>query len=133
MFFHLGTSGTVDLSKTKEITIASPNDPWPLYGRPISLLNVTSTFMNAIFISFSQFSLTQSGAFLTLYTGKTSDTKTKIAQLTGAAFPNDITSYRPYLWLVMETNRSSPTDGFILSLRSPNQTGKHIYFGVLWR
>ena len=109
---------------TDKITIASPNDPWTMYGIAYELLQITSPSDQSIHVDFEQFNLTQSGNYLTLYTGNTSDKKTEIARLSGAAFPNDITSYRSYMWLEIESDSSGTAQGFILTINSPTETGK---------
>ena len=126
MFSTSETPGKIDLSITDEITIASPSDPLTEYGAPVQLLDITSRSTDPIFVSFNLFRLENS--VLMLYTGESSDTKTEIAQWTGSSFPNDITSYRPYMWIEINATGPSTTDGFIMTLRSQNESGKPDFF-----
>ena len=78
-------------------------------------------------MDFKHFNLSAS-ASLALFNGKTSEERTEIARLTSSAFPNDITSYRPYMRLEMESDSSSTSSGFVLTLTSPDNTSKKLHF-----
>ena len=84
-----------------------------------------SNFSAPIRVDMKEFDLQNDGAFLSLLTGRTLQEAVEISRWTGSAFPATLKSFRPYMWLNMTSYSSSTSKGFILSLTSPDEEGKH--------
>ena len=120
IFFLTASNGKIDLGTFDKITVASPIEPGTY-----ELLEVKSNFSNPIRVDVMEFDLQNDGAFLSLLTGRTPQEVVEIARWTGSALPATLKSYRPYMWLNMTSYSSSTSKGFILSLTSPDEEGKH--------
>ena len=125
--FFAASTGNIDLGTYDKITVTSPIEPGTY-----DLLKVESNFSNPIRVDVMEFDLQNDGAFLSLLTGQTLQEEVEIVRWTGSAFPATLKSYRPYMWLNMTSYSSSTSKGFILSLTSPDEEGKHSLSNILF-
>ena len=127
LYAHTAGTATVNLDVDYDVVISAPTDGSTIPNFPYELLRFTSSTDNQILISFLDFNFDPSLDFMTLYNGRTSDmsARTEIAQLSGGALPTDITSYRPHLWLELDSDTSSTGQGFVVKIRAVDEQGRY--------